>query len=111
MTDGFIGTFFPIHAGVLVPVSERITAVCYGKMYWLGSTSANYEPLLNTGLKYNDTGEPDGYSGVFITPGIKAGLLFRLGAWGGLELSYTGTWFTQRYVSSIGLGLVVSDPF
>ncbi|MDR2798434.1 MAG: hypothetical protein LBB80_08820 [Treponema sp.] len=106
MTDGFIGTFFPIHAGVLVPVSERITAVCYGKMYWWGSTSENWEPLLNTGLRYNVTGEPSGYGRVFITPGIKAGLLFRLNDKFGLELSYTGTWFTQRYVSSIGLGLV-----
>jgi hypothetical protein len=75
-------------------------------MYWLGSTSANYEPLLNTGLKYNDTGETSRYEKFFITPGIKAGLLFRLNDKFGLELSYTGTWFTQRYVSSIGLGLV-----
>jgi hypothetical protein len=99
-------TALPIHAGILVPVNKRITAVCYGKMHWFGFTSEYHEPLLNTGLKSNDEGEPNGYREVFITPGIKAGLLFRLLDDLGLELSYTGTWFTQRYVSSIGLGLV-----
>jgi hypothetical protein len=104
-SDGEMLTALPIHAGLLVPVREGITAVCYGKMHWLGVNSEDYEPLLHTGFRTSSTDEP-GYFGVVIAPGIKAGLLFRLDDVLGLELSYTGTWFTQRYVSSIGLGLV-----
>jgi hypothetical protein len=107
--DGIL-SLFPIHAGILFPVREGITAVGYGKMHWLGGTPEGCEPLLNTGFHETDD-RSRSYQPIFITPGIKAGLVFHLvddnkGNAFVLELSYTGTWFTQRYISSIGLGLV-----
>ncbi|MDR2194673.1 MAG: hypothetical protein LBP19_09490 [Treponema sp.] len=106
-SSGVFWSSFPIHAGVLFPVTERITAACYGTLHWLGIS--DYEPLLHHG----GADSLGAYSGVFITPGIKAGLLFKLGgdevddAGVGLSLMYRGYWFTDRYVNAIGLEVVV----
>jgi hypothetical protein len=102
----FLG-LFPLHAGFWFPVDNRITATAEGWLYWLGFASEKYEPLLNTGLQYSTDEAGGSYNWVFITPGIKAGVLFQLVDWLGLELSYKGYWFKDRYISTLGLGLIV----
>jgi hypothetical protein len=107
----FLG-LFPLHAGFWFPVGNRITATAEGWLYWLGGADEKYEPLLNTGLQYStdEAGNESGsYNGVFITPGIKAGVLFQLIRDAlELELSYKGYWFKDRYISTLGLGFVVA---
>ncbi|MDR2792815.1 MAG: hypothetical protein LBB61_03980 [Treponema sp.] len=101
-----IMSFLPVHAGVLFPVTKRISAACYGTMHWLGVTDGKYEPLLH-GETYKTASGDDSWGGVFITPGIKAGLLFDLsdGEGIGLSLMYKGYWFRDRYVNAVGLGV------
>ncbi|MDR2633101.1 MAG: hypothetical protein LBC51_05700 [Treponema sp.] len=108
--EGFV-SFFPVHGGFLFPLSQRISATASGTLYWLGFVDEK-EPLLNTGPHYTQDEEGNekiSYLGVFITPGIKAGLLFRLGDDLGLELSYKGYWFRERYLSTLGLGFAMYD--
>jgi hypothetical protein len=95
-----IRTFLPIHAGVAFPITKRIVAMCYGTVNWLGSVDG-VEPLLHGG-------HPSGF-GVFITPGIKADLLFEVDEGWKVGLMYKGYWFAGgRYLNTIGFGLAVS---
>lgn len=93
--DTVFSSWFPVQAGVLLPLAEHIDLVCYGVLNWLGFATKDGWLIGGKGL-------------VGIIPGIKAGLLWNFENAGdfGLELSYKGYWLSgNRYVSTIGVGL------
>jgi hypothetical protein len=104
-------SYLPVHAGLSFPFIDRLTATAYGTLNWLGIAGESYEPFVNTGPTYHKDEAGNeltsyNYSGVFIVPGIKTGVLFKTADDFELELSYKGYWFKDRYLNSLGVGIV-----
>ena len=111
MKDEFTGAvFLPIRAGVLFPISERITFMGYGTLHWLGE----YSNKVDKEAKYNRWLIGSDWIGV--TPGIRAGLLYSFGSnmtWMtdiGLSFTYEGYWIKDGYISSVGIGFWFGPP-
>jgi hypothetical protein len=106
MKDRFAGAgFLPIRAGVLFPITEKITFMGYGTLHWLGQ----YYSKINEETEYNRW--LIGSNWIGITPGIRIGLLYFYDSADvtdtkafGLSFFYKGYWIKDGYISSVGIG-------
>jgi len=88
-----VSSFLPLYAGVLFPITDKITLVGYGTLNWLGiyGDKNSNRWLIGSGA-------------VGIAPGIKAGLLFDFWSGGGLSVNYKGYWIKDGYINSVRVG-------